>query len=341
MSDSNTLVPADVFGARILVIDGNAVSRSILAGQLDAWGFEHADCGSGPEGLAVLRMAAAYSMVPDAVILDSHLTEMSGNCLLREIRREPAIRDIPVIMLAAPASHHADTGPDGSRAVTSLTKPTISSVMLETIVTVISGARNGNRNNVKPASFADIARYIAENRSPDESAPSAVVEMKQDGSHAAFAPDKTVPMTSATGNEAAPGDDRAYDILVAEGNEVYQIVIRQVLREAGHSYKIVANGSLAVAAFKVHKPRLVLMDVSMPEMNGEHATHAIRKLDSLAGTHTPIVGITSHTLNGEMEKCFEAGMDDYLSLPVSEARLLEKVTTFLESPGSAIAYSVA
>ncbi|MBO6816101.1 MAG: response regulator [Rhizobiaceae bacterium] len=121
------------------------------------------------------------------------------------------------------------------------------------------------------------------------------------------------------------------DILVAEDNEVNQIVVRQILEETGASFEIYENGRLALEAFKVAQPRMVLMDVSMPEMNGKEATIAIRQFEEANNlARTPIVGVTAHALKGDKESCLEVGMDDYLSKPVSPNRMVEKVNQWLQ-----------
>ena len=79
------------------------------------------------------------------------------------------------------------------------------------------------------------------------------------------------------------------------------------------------------------KPKLILMDVSMPEMNGKEATGKIREFETENGVkRVPIIGVTAHALKGDMESCFEAGMDDYLSKPVSPGKLLEKIEHWLK-----------
>ncbi|TIT79498.1 MAG: response regulator, partial [Mesorhizobium sp.] len=78
-------------------------------------------------------------------------------------------------------------------------------------------------------------------------------------------------------------------------------------------------------------PRMILMDVSMPEMSGLEATAAIRQLEAEMGTHVPIVGVTAHALKGDRERCLEAGMDDYLPKPISPKALLEKLERWLGS----------
>jgi CheY-like chemotaxis protein len=119
------------------------------------------------------------------------------------------------------------------------------------------------------------------------------------------------------------------DILVAEDNEVNQLVFGQILSGLDLSYKIAANGRTAVEMYRTFKPRLILMDVSMPEMNGYEAARAIREAEAASGMHTPIIGVTAHALKGDREKCLEAGMDDYLPKPVSPERLGKKIGTWL------------
>ena len=126
-------------------------------------------------------------------------------------------------------------------------------------------------------------------------------------------------------------------ILVAEDNDVNQIVVEQILLDAGHAYAIVENGKLALEQFMAERPDLVLMDVSMPEMNGLEATKAMRQaeLDAGDGVHTPIIGLTAHALKGDKENCLEAGMDDYMPKPISPDALQAKIAEWLEKSGTA------
>lgn len=110
-------------------------------------------------------------------------------------------------------------------------------------------------------------------------------------------------------------------ILVAEDNEINQMVMEQTLLGQGYEYKIVDNGRLAVEEFKSLAPDLIIMDVSMPEMNGYDATKAIRELEDKVGGHVPIIGVTAHALKGDREKCLESGMDDYMPKPIDPSKL--------------------
>jgi CheY-like chemotaxis protein len=122
---------------------------------------------------------------------------------------------------------------------------------------------------------------------------------------------------------------------VAEDNEVNQIVVEQILLEAGQDYKIVDNGQMAVDAFQENRPDLVLMDVSMPVMNGLEATEAIRALETDSGNRVPIIGLTAHALKGDREVCMKAGMDDYMSKPISPDALIAKVGDWLNKSNNA------
>jgi len=111
---------------------------------------------------------------------------------------------------------------------------------------------------------------------------------------------------------------------------VNQIVFRQILEETDLNFKIVDNGRLALASNKVAPPRMLLMDVSMPEMNGKEATATIRKYEAdNMMNRTPIVGVAAHALKGDMESCIDAGMEDYLSKPVSPNKLILKIEQYL------------
>ena len=109
------------------------------------------------------------------------------------------------------------------------------------------------------------------------------------------------------------------------------MVVSQVLEGLGVTFEICENGQLATEAFKALNPRLVLMDVSMPVMNGHEATRTIREHEKTTGTHTPIIGCTAHALTGDKEKCFDAGMDDYLSKPISPKMMQAKIETWMNA----------
>jgi signal transduction histidine kinase/CheY-like chemotaxis protein len=296
-----TAVPVDVTGARVLVIDDNPVNREILLEQLRSWGFDCAAAESGAMGLAFLDRAAQLGATVDCVILDYQMPGMSGADVAKAMCSDVRTASIPVVLLTSVDQV------DFARLVLDygiaahLTKPARSAALLGTVVAAIQ----------KSSTMAGRAEFIREaaEKQPAVAGPHSVTAIVEDG---------------AGTKAGAP-----LDILVAEDNEVNQLVFAQILSGLGLSYRIAGNGRTAVEMHRALKPKLILMDVSMPELNGFEATQAIRAAEAATGVHTPIVGVTAHALKGDSAKCIEAGMDDYLPKPVSPDRLGAKIGAWL------------
>jgi PAS domain S-box-containing protein len=110
-------------------------------------------------------------------------------------------------------------------------------------------------------------------------------------------------------------------VLLAEDNPANQVVIRSILEHADLRVDMVANGREAVDAVRTLPYDIVLMDISMPEMDGIAATHDVRQLPGGAGS-IPIVALTAHALPGDKERFLAAGMNDYLTKPINRAAAL-------------------
>ena len=117
-------------------------------------------------------------------------------------------------------------------------------------------------------------------------------------------------------------------ILLAEDNRVNQMVTVNLLEAAGYRVDIAGNGIEAVEAVRRAAYQLVLMDSSMPEMDGIEATRRIRKLPGEA-SQVPVIALTADALPGDRERYLEAGMSDYLPKPVRKAELLAMVDSWV------------
>lgn len=124
------------------------------------------------------------------------------------------------------------------------------------------------------------------------------------------------PATASAPEEApAPELSSSLRVLVAEDNEINQQVALHLLRVLGHHVTIVANGREAVQAIQHHPFDVVLMDLQMPEMDGEEATRQIRALGDQI-RQPRIIALTAYALAGIRERCLAAGMDGFLNKPV-------------------------
>jgi CheY-like chemotaxis protein len=128
-------------------------------------------------------------------------------------------------------------------------------------------------------------------------------------------------------NEIGTDRNQFLRILLAEDNVVNQMVMKKMLNKLGYHVNVAADGEEVLHSLELMPYDLILMDVQMPEMDGFEATRAIRKL--LASADQPkIIAITAHALEGDREKCLDAGMDDYLSKPVKMADLEEMLAKY-------------
>jgi signal transduction histidine kinase len=122
--------------------------------------------------------------------------------------------------------------------------------------------------------------------------------------------------------------DHAVRILVVEDNQVNQKVVTAVLRKRGFCIELANDGQEALSTLENSAAfDLVLMDVQMPVLDGLEATRLIRKQQRWQ--HLPIIAMTAHAMNGDKERCLEAGMSGYISKPVHPSLLLSTVDEFL------------
>jgi signal transduction histidine kinase/CheY-like chemotaxis protein len=118
---------------------------------------------------------------------------------------------------------------------------------------------------------------------------------------------------------------RPLRVLVAEDNVVNQKVAEHLLTRRGHEPVLVTTGREALQRIERETLDLVLMDLQMPEMDGFETTAAIRARDRQLGAYTPIIAVTAHAMQGDRQRCLDAGMDGYISKPIKATELFEVI----------------
>ena len=274
---------------RVLIVDDNATNRRILRHQSKCWGMVPTETESGQQALTLLSAAAADGAAYDLAILDLMMPEMDGFDLARAIKATPEIASVPLVLLTSFGERRHSVVAQEVGIAAYLTKPVRQSKLFETLTTVMSD---------------DMKQWSASE--------SVLLSPRRE-------------RRGVTQEEAKLSNEL---ILVAEDNIVNQKVAIRQLKKLGFRADAVANGREAIEALGRIPYALVLMDCQMPEMDGYAATIEIRRLEGIT-KRTPIVAMTAHALEGDREKCIEAGMDDYISKPVKTEELERVIAQLL------------
>jgi two-component system, cell cycle response regulator DivK len=122
-------------------------------------------------------------------------------------------------------------------------------------------------------------------------------------------------------------------ILLVEDNEMNRDMLSRRLSRKGYEVEMAVDGGEGVSKAKAGKFDLVLMDMSLPVMDGWEATRAIKS--DPATQSLPVIALTAHAMTGDREKAIQAGCDDYDTKPIELPRLLEKIEALLQKRGGA------
>jgi CheY-like chemotaxis protein len=121
-------------------------------------------------------------------------------------------------------------------------------------------------------------------------------------------------------------------ILYVEDNEDNVFMLKNRLARAGHTVVVATDGAQGVALALSEQPDMILMDLSLPVLDGWQAT---RQIKASPGTrHIPVIALTAHAMAGDREKALSAGCDDFDTKPVELPRLLAKIKELGERAGS-------
>lgn len=306
-------MPIEIIGANILIVDDNKVNRNILREQIKHWKCRSIAVESAALALKILENAEKKGIKFDLIITDFHMPDMNGEGLYQALQQLPGVADIPVIMLTSVNEDTLIQRLNDQGLTSVLTKPVRSSVLLNTITEKIVQSHR---------SAVDSEELVPTTVEPSKGLKAPPLVNLLPPPRRAVARD--IERRAEPRPEAPPA--RGLDILIAEDNETNQLYIKYIMEEIGVSYKIVPTGRAAVDYWRSDKPSIILMDISMPELNGYQATEIIREDEiKFNKPRTPIIAVTAHTLKDDEERCLEAGMDDFLPKPVSISALKAKI----------------
>jgi|GEM_PF-1566868 len=264
-------------GKRVLVVDDNETNRRVLEHQLKRWGMLPMQAESAESALSILNDGGIF----DLGVLDMMMPEMDGMELARKIRETTGAKKLPLILLSSIGQNDAGFKAKAAGFQATIAKP------------------------VRQSQLHDVVMRVLWEASPGQAGAPLPGDRRGGGTLA-----------------VSIGPQYPLKILMAEDNTVNQMVVSLMLKKIGYTVDIVENGIKAIDALYRETYDLVLMDLQMPEMGGIEATHHIRKGERLAaenGVGKPpvyIIALTADAMQGDREKCLEAGMNDYLTKPV-------------------------
>jgi signal transduction histidine kinase/CheY-like chemotaxis protein/ligand-binding sensor domain-containing protein len=283
-------------GLPVLVVDDNLTNRRILGEMLRRWGMRPELAPSGAEAITMLQEADRSGAGFALLLVDAQMPDMDGFTLVQRVRQQADMRKMTIMMLTS-AGQRGDAACCRELGIAAyLVKPIVQSQLLDAILNVL-------------ATKAQVAR-------------TAGFGVRGFETH-------EVPLVTRHSLREARQNLR---ILLAEDNVVNQVLASRLLEKQGHSVVVANNGRKALETLEKQKFDLVVMDVSMPEMDGFEAVTAIRAREEGTGSHIPIIAMTAHAMKGDRERCLAAGMDAYISKPLQPNELYQLIKTLAVVP---------
>ncbi|MDH5722405.1 MAG: response regulator, partial [Alphaproteobacteria bacterium] len=287
-------VPTDLSGIRAIIVDDNKVAQDIAAEYMRKAKMKVTIASSGKEALDLMQEAADKGKPFELGVLDYIMPQMGGLELAKKIKKSPKLKNISLLMVSS----------EPSRKDSKLIK---------------EGKFQGCLT--KPSSGLEIIRAL-----------DLIQSMRQ----------KKVPLSVVTRDmlrEADAKEDKAktdsvsFDgaqILLAEDNPTNQMVATTMLEKMGCVVTPASNGLEVVKLIKQRRFDLIFMDCNMPEMDGFEATQSVRKLEKQGEfDKIPIVAFTAYAMKGDDQKCYDAGMDDYITKPVKKQAMVDVLKKWL------------
>jgi len=297
-------MPADrrsLQGVRVLMVDDKDRHAEKLEQYLDEWGVLYQRADSSIDALSKLTSTAnlGESWAYELVIIDSKALGGRLPRFLQEINGEPVLGGLKLLTIGEVVRSTTRLGVDATLA--------------------------------RPVKKSDLHRVLCRLMDvQSEAAQSSPREREQLTNQFLYADSQdqswaeTIPVENLAKTEAGSASEVRLmgHVLLVEDNLVNLNVAKKILLRLGLECDVAQDGLAALSAINHHHYDLVLMDCQMPRMDGYEATRAIRLREATRGlTRLPVIAMTANAMEGDREKCLDAGMDDYLSKPVMPATL--------------------
>jgi PAS domain S-box-containing protein len=280
-------ITAKFAGQRVLIVDDSQINLKILQRQLEAWGLRASPAFSSREALDLLRQADTRDDRFAFGIIDLHMPEVDGLTLGRHIRANQSWSGIKLLLLTS-SGRRGDCEQARNAGYSGfLVKPAPPDTLRGVLHTMLTDTEE-----------QIVTRYmVTPPVVPEKSGPAAAA---------------LTPTAAGTG----------YRVLLAEDNAVNQRVAVLMLKRLGCRVDVASNGLEALEFAEKLPYDIIFLDCHMPELDGFGAARAIRARET-DGQRIPIIALTANVMEEDRERCLVAGMDDFLSKPVSAQNLAD------------------
>jgi|GEM_PF-1848500 len=274
---------ATLEGKRIIFVDDLLPNRLLYREALIAGGVECMVAENAQEAFSMLGYEKENNRPIHAVITDYMMPEVDGIRFTKALKADARFKDIPVMMLTSAGEQGLIRRFDEAGAAACLSKPVTRQQLFDTLAHILKLAETGQKQGI----------------------------ISSEEHH-------------LSGNRLAQREKLLYKrhILLAEDNRVNSEITTEMLHQFGCEVTAKVNGREAVEAARSHPFDLILMDCQMPEMDGfEAARHIVALKQTGQIAPVPIIALTANAMKGDRERCFENGMDDYISKPMRKSTL--------------------
>lgn len=319
---------------RALIIDDIAVNRQVLTEQLESWGVTSDSVEDGVEGLTTLKKAQAMKEPYDFILLDYLMPGLNGQEWAEMVHNNQGVTAPPIVMLSSCDQSVSTTALREIGITNYLVKPVRERRLHEAVVEAVSLAesRQSQESEQEHTSSAPIDFESELERELDSAVQRGSSPVPDNSGAAAEDASKPASKDSALEDNEASNENEPKNgkiqILVAEDFPLNQDVVRLMLSDSRFEPVFTNNGKEGLDRYIEEQGNfpVILMDISMPVMDGYEAAHQINKYEKANNLpHTPIIALTGHALKNDRQDCLDAGMDDYLTKPVKQTELLEKL----------------
>ena len=299
---------------QVLVIDDNAYNCALLTRHLENQGFQVSTAKTGELALSAIATAPF-----DLILLEINLSEANELDVLEQLQQHQNSQHTPVLVMAAPDEQAAIIRSMAAGAVDYLMRPYQSMMLRAKITHHIEHERLKNQHKTLTQQVAALQTELTRANQGQRAAEIMQTEYFQKLKVDAPAAEKP----DVSRQPALPKK-----VLLVEDNELNSDMLSRRLRRAGYEVAIARDGAEGVEKALAEQPQVILMDISLPVMDGWEATQRL-KADARTA-QIPVIALTAHAMAGDRDKALAAGCDDYDTKPINLPRLLGKIEDCLD-----------